>query len=79
MKEGDKVRKFDAYVQTFTQGGLALFGFEEEQGSFKDLAKPRTVAVSAKFAKENGLKVGDRFSESIDEPAEWEIVATWKE
>ena len=79
VKEGDKVRKFDAYVQTFTQGGLALFGFEEEQGSFKDLAKPRTVAVSAKFAKENGLKVGDRFSESIDEPAEWEIVATWKD
>lgn len=79
VKEGDKVRKFDAYVQTFTQGGLALFGFEEEQGSFKDLAKPRTVAVSAKFARENGLKVGDRFSESIDEPAEWEIVATWKD
>ena len=79
IKEGDKVRKFDAWVQTFTHSSLALFGFEEEQGSFKDLAKPKTVAVSAKFAKENNLKIGDKFSNSIEAPAEWEIVAIWKD
>lgn len=79
IKEDGKVRKFTAYVQQFTQGGLTLFKFEEEQGSFKDLAKPNTVAVSAKFAKENNLKIGDKFSDSPEEPAEYEIVATWKD
>lgn len=79
IKEGDKVRKFEGWPQAFTQDGLALFGFEEEQGSFKDLAKPMTVAVSAKFAKENNLKVGDKFSNSIEGPAECEIVAIWKD
>jgi putative ABC transport system permease protein len=67
IKEDGKIRKFTAYVQKFTQGALTLFKFEEEQGSFKDLAKPRTCAVSAKFAKENNLKIGDKFSNSPEE------------
>lgn len=79
IKEDGKIRKFTAYIQKFTQGALALFKFEEEQGSFKDLAKPNTVAVSAKFAKENNLKIGDKFSNSPEEPAEFEIVAIWKD
>ena len=79
IKEDGKIRKFTAYVQKFTQGALTLFKFEEEQGSFKDLAKPRTCAVSAKFAKENNLKIGDKFSNSPEEPAEYEIVAIWKD
>lgn len=79
IKEDGKIRKFTAYVQKFTQGALTLFKFEEEQGSFKDLAKPRTCAVSAKFAKENNLKIGDKFSNSPEGPAEYEIVAIWKD
>lgn len=80
IKEGGKTRKFSAVIQEFTQGALTLFKFEAEQGSFKDLAKPHTVAVSAKFARENNLKIGDRFSDSpADNSEEREIVALWKD
>ena len=80
IKDGDKTRKVYATVQRFSQGALSVFGFEAEQGKLSDLSKPGTVAVSARFARENSLKVGDRLSYShTGEPASVEIAAVWKD
>lgn len=80
VKEGDKVRHVCAEAPKFSKGALSMFGFEAEQGTLDDLSKPWAVAVSSKFAKENGLKIGDRLSySSTGEPADVEIVAIWKD
>ena len=80
FKEGDHVRKFRSNCHLFTKGALDVFGFEAEQGSFDDLSKPWTTAVSSRFARENNLKVGDHLSDvpSAD-PAPFEIVAIWRD
>ncbi len=80
LREGNTMRKVYATVQRFSEGALSVFGFEAEQGKLSDLSKPGMVAVSGRFARENGLKVGDRLSySSTGESAGMEIAVVWKD
>lgn len=80
LKDGDNVRKVKADAKQFSGSSLSTFGFEAEQGNLEDLSKPKSVAISSRFAQENNLKVGDRLSYvPTAEPASMEIVAIWKD
>ena len=80
IKDGAHVRKFKTTVEQYNKGGLSVFGFEAQQGSFDDFDKPNAMAVSWEFAQKNNLKVGDQLSASTTgSPTLGEIVAIWKD
>ena len=59
LDEGGVKRRISGVIQNFTMGAVSTFGFEAEQGSFDDFAKPDALAISSRFARENDLEVGD--------------------
>ena len=61
-------------------GAVSTFGFEAEQGSFDDFAKPDALAISSRFARENDLEVGDVLTyNSGGKAINNEIVAIWED
>ncbi|MDO4497133.1 MAG: hypothetical protein Q4B58_04820, partial [Bacteroidales bacterium] len=80
QKIGDGTRRLNANCQQFTPGVLRMFRFEAEEGSLEAISAPETIAISSKFARANGLKVGDYLSpEPSGEKNARKIVAIWKD
>ena len=80
LDEGGVKRRISGVIQNFTMGAVSTFGFEAEQGSFDDFAKPDALAISSRFARENDLEVGDVLTyNSGGKAINNEIVAIWKD
>ena len=61
-QEDGTVRKLRLSLNSNSQGALRSLGFEAAEGDLSLLTNPGTFAVSAAYAKANGLSLGDRVS-----------------
>ncbi len=80
-RKDEVVRKLHLTSKEYSAGGIRALNFEAAEGSFDELSKPRTLAVSEAFARENGLGIGDRisWSDPEGEADAMEIVALFRD
>ena len=61
-RKNDVPVKLHLDLPQFTAGSIKALNFTASEGSLDELSKPGTIAISASFARKNGLAIGDRIS-----------------
>lgn len=78
VNKKDIIKTFDVGIAKMTSGSLKVFGFQALTGTFDNIGKEATVALSEKTAKRLGLSIGD-ILELKDEGIERSVVAIYKD